>query len=78
MADEETVFYQDIKKHTLKNIMFENIREFSKYIMGNSKQHEFAIPDIGIKRNGLKKERVLRFIETRIGVKFNGYDKKQF
>ena len=31
--------------------MFENIREFSKYITGNSKQLEFSIPDIAIKRN---------------------------
>jgi CRISPR-associated protein Cas1 len=39
------------KQHTLENIMFENIREFSRYIMGNSKHLEFAIPDIEIKRN---------------------------
>jgi len=31
--------------------MFENIRELSRYIIGNSKQCEFAIPDIEIKRN---------------------------
>jgi len=31
--------------------MFENIRELSKYITGNSKQLEFSIPDIAIKRN---------------------------
>jgi len=39
------------KQHTLENIMFENIRELSRYIMGNSKHLEFAIPDIEIKRN---------------------------
>jgi len=39
------------KQHTLENIMFENIRELSKYIIGNSKQLEFSIPDIAIKRN---------------------------
>jgi len=39
------------KQHTLENIMFENIREFSRYIMGNVKQLEFTIPDIEIKRN---------------------------
>ena len=31
--------------------MFENIRELGRYITGNSKQFEFAIPDIEIKRN---------------------------
>jgi len=31
--------------------MFENIREFSRYIMDNSKQLKFTIPDIEIKRN---------------------------
>jgi len=39
------------KQHTLENIMFENIRELSKYITGNSKGLEFTIPDIEIKRN---------------------------
>jgi len=39
------------KQHTLENIMFENIRELSRYIMGNVKQLEFRIPDITIKRN---------------------------
>jgi len=39
------------KQHTLENIMFENIRELSKYITGNSKSQEFTIPDIEIKRN---------------------------
>ena len=31
--------------------MFENIRELSRYITGNSKSLEFTIPDIEIKRN---------------------------
>jgi CRISPR-associated protein Cas1 len=31
--------------------MFENIRELSKYITGNSKSLEFTIPEIEIKRN---------------------------
>jgi len=31
--------------------MFENIRELSKYITGNSKSLEFTIPDIAIKKN---------------------------
>jgi len=39
------------KQHTLENIMFENIRELSRYIMGNVKQLGFRIPDITIKRN---------------------------
>jgi CRISPR-associated protein Cas1 len=39
------------KQHTLENIMFENIRELSRYIMGNNKHPEFSIPDIEIKRN---------------------------
>jgi len=39
------------KQHTLENIMFENIRELSRYINGNSKSLEFTIPDIEIKRN---------------------------
>ena len=39
------------KQHTLENIMFENIRELSRYIIGNGKQLEFSIPDIKIKRN---------------------------
>jgi len=39
------------KQHTLENIMFENIRELSKYITGNSKSLEFTIPYIEIKRN---------------------------
>jgi len=39
------------KQHTFENIMFENIRELSKYIIGNSKGLEFSIPEIEIKRN---------------------------
>jgi len=39
------------KQHTLENIMFENIKELSRYIMDNSKQLEFSIPEIEIKRN---------------------------
>ena len=39
------------KQYALENIMFENIRELSRYITGNSKQLEFSIPDILIKRN---------------------------
>jgi Protein of unknown function DUF48. len=39
------------KQHTLENIMFENIRELSKYITENSKNLEFTIPDIEIKRS---------------------------
>ena len=39
------------KQHILENILFENIREFSKYITGNSKSLEFTISDIEIKRN---------------------------
>jgi CRISPR-associated protein Cas1 len=31
--------------------MFENIREFSRYLMENNKHLEFTIPDIEIKRN---------------------------
>jgi CRISPR-associated protein Cas1 len=39
------------KQYALENIVFENIRELSKYITGNSKSLEFTIPDIEIKRN---------------------------
>jgi CRISPR-associated protein Cas1 len=39
------------KQYALENIMFENIRELSRYITGNSKSLEFKIPDIEIKRN---------------------------
>ena len=38
------------KQYALENIMFENIRELSKYITGNSKNLEFTIPDIEIKK----------------------------
>ena len=39
------------KQHTLENIMFENIRELSRYIMGKTKSLEFRTPDLTIKRN---------------------------
>jgi len=39
------------KQYALENIMFENIRELSKYITGNSKQFKFSISSILIKRN---------------------------
>jgi Uncharacterized protein predicted to be involved in DNA repair, COG1518 len=39
------------KQYALENIMFENIRELSRYITGNSKNLEFTIPHIAIKRN---------------------------
>jgi len=39
------------KQHTLENIMLENMGELSKYITGNSKNLEFSIPEIEIKRN---------------------------
>ena len=39
------------KQHTLENIMFENIRELSRYISGKTKSLEFKIPDIAISRN---------------------------
>ena len=39
------------KQYALENIMFENIRELSRYITGNSKNLEFTIPYIEIKRN---------------------------
>ena len=38
-------------QHTLENIMFENIRELSRYITGISKSLEFSIPYMEIKRN---------------------------
>jgi hypothetical protein len=31
--------------------MFKNIRELGRYIIGNTKQLEFSIPEIEIKRN---------------------------
>ena len=39
------------KQHTLENIMFENIRELSKYISGKVKELEFKIPEIAMSRN---------------------------
>jgi len=39
------------KQHTLENIMFENVRELSKYIMDKTKSLELKIPDIAISRN---------------------------
>jgi len=39
------------KQYALENIMFENIRELSRYITGNSKSLEFTISEIEIKRN---------------------------
>ena len=39
------------KQHTLDNIMFENVRELSRYISGKAKTLEFKIPDIKISRN---------------------------
>ena len=39
------------KQYALENIMFENIRELSKYITGNSKNLEFTIPERAVKRN---------------------------
>ncbi|MGP6220506.1 CRISPR-associated endonuclease Cas1 [Caldiplasma sukawensis] len=39
------------KQHTLDNIMFENVRELSRYLSGKTKELEFKIPDIIISRN---------------------------
>ena len=39
------------KQHTLDNIMFENVRELSRYISGKIKTLDFKIPDIEILRN---------------------------
>ena len=39
------------KQYTLDNIMFENIRELSRYVLGKIKTLEFRIPDIKISRN---------------------------
>ena len=41
----------DRKHHTLENIMFENVRELSKYISGKIKTLNFNILDIVIQRN---------------------------
>lgn len=38
-------------KYTLENIMFENVREFSKYILGKYKLLDFNIPRITVSRN---------------------------
>lgn len=39
------------KQYTLENIMFENMREFSKYISEKSKELKFQILDIELSRN---------------------------
>ncbi len=39
------------KQHTLENIMFENVRELSRYISGKVKELELKIPDITMSRN---------------------------
>jgi len=39
------------KQHTLENIMFENVRELSKYTSDKTKSLELKIPDIAISRN---------------------------
>ena len=39
------------KKHNLENIILEDIREFGKYLSKRSKNFEFIIPKINIKRN---------------------------
>ena len=39
------------KKYTLETIMFENVRELSRYISGKIKTLDFKIPDIEISRN---------------------------
>ncbi|GGM77181.1 CRISPR-associated protein Cas1 [Thermogymnomonas acidicola] len=39
------------KQHTLDNIMFENVRELSRYVSGKIKTLDFRIPDIEISRN---------------------------
>ncbi|WP_236719362.1 hypothetical protein [Picrophilus oshimae] len=39
------------KQYTLENIMFENIRELSRYVLGKAKSLEFKIPDITMSRN---------------------------
>ncbi|QRF75907.1 hypothetical protein Thermo_01416 [Thermoplasmatales archaeon] len=36
------------KKHTLENLMLENIRKFSKFILDKTKSLDFKIPDITI------------------------------
>jgi CRISPR-associated protein Cas1 len=39
------------KQHTLENIMFENVRELSRYLSGKTKSLDFKIPNIEISRN---------------------------
>ncbi len=39
------------KQYTLENIMFENIRDFGKYILDKNSSLEFNIPEIIIDRN---------------------------
>jgi CRISPR-associated protein Cas1 len=39
------------KQHTLENIMFENIRELSRYLSGKTRSLDFMILDITIPRN---------------------------
>ncbi len=39
------------KNHTLENIMFENIKEFGKYLLEKSSSLNFYIPEIKINRN---------------------------
>lgn len=39
------------KQHTLDNIMFENVRELSRYISRKEKTLDFKIPDIELSRN---------------------------
>ncbi|AKA49675.1 CRISPR-associated protein Cas1 [uncultured archaeon] len=45
------------KKHSLENIMLENIREFSKYLVDKKNTLDFVMPDIEIKRNDSTKVR---------------------
>ena len=39
------------KKHTLENIMFENIRDFGKCLLDRKNTFTFTIPDLELKRN---------------------------
>ncbi len=39
------------KQYALDVIMFENVRELSRYILGKTKTLDFKIPDIEISRN---------------------------
>ena len=38
------------KQYTLDNILFENVRLLSKYLLGKSKTLDFSIPEIRIER----------------------------